>query len=640
MGVDDSVLDRLTHALTDARNGLTSGKDELEEALASGDPEFIALAQVIRAAGAGARCQTKFVTSATDSALRQLRNGGRSFPYFEWSAINQRSIAFSRNKDFESALTGFRECAEIAYYTSDQELACVSAINIGSLHRNTNRPAEALTCLLPRLRYDGAAPDTLAFGHCFIADLYQDHAYWDLTIEHRRLALELAGPVLSVEMASDLAMNLADRGKITEARQILDAVRLDSLDEETRYFWSQYQIAHGHVLVHEGRPDEAILIVSKALDRIADSEPGKQDLAGRSAIAHALIVTGCPADAIDVLDLADSNRMPIAPLRRHLGLHIRAHRALDDWESVVRYEALLVSDVVDKQMRLSTLSQLRKTLQKNEEIKRRNRLLRSKTSELEQMKVDGDELMEIVANDLQSPLTTLELATGMLLDDVTSATVERCVTWTESAVSRISSIATKLELISAIESENWTSNPEPINLLSTLERSLATFKSSTDEKSIEVTVSAPATTIQPVLDAVALDIVLDNLLSNAVKFTPTGGEIHVTLSGGTSTAAIAVRDNGQGWDRSEEAKLFHKHSRLSAVPTGSEPTSGLGLYIANCLAEILGGELTARSNGIGAGANFTIVMPMSSAHAYRTFSGGAARRTHRPQKPASSGPEL
>lgn len=631
MGIDDAVLDRLTHALTDARNGLTSGKDELEEALASGDPEFIALAQVVRAAGAGARCQTGFVTSKADAALHQLRTGGRSFPYFEWSVVNQRSIAFSRSKDFESALTGFRECAEIAYHISDPELACVSAINIGALHRKTNHPAEALTYLLPTLRDEGAAPDTRAFGHCFIAELYQDHAYWDLTIEHRRLALELAGPVLGIEMASDLAMNLADRGELAEARLILDDVRLASLTEETRYFWSQYQIAHGHVLIHEGRPEEAILIVSTALERIRDSEPGKQDLAGRSAMAHALTVLGRPEEAVGVLSLADSNRMPLASLRRHLGLHIHAYRALEDWESVVRFEARLVSEVVDKQMRLSTLSQLRQNIQENEEIKRRNRLLRSKTSELEQMKVDGDELMEIVANDLQSPLTTLELSTGMLLDDVGPATISRCVTWTEAAVSRISSIATKLELISAIESESWKSNPEPIDLLAVLRRNLEPFRPSFTEKGIDVSVSAPETEIWPVLDVTALDIVLSNLLSNAVKFTPVGGVVQVTLSGGTSTAAIAVRDNGQGWDRSEEANLFHKHSRLSAVPTGSEPTSGLGLYIANCLAEILGGELTARSNGVGMGATFTMVMPMSGAHAYRTFSGGAVRRSHRPQ---------
>jgi signal transduction histidine kinase len=47
---------------------------------------------------------------------------------------------------------------------------------------------------------------------------------------------------------------------------------------------------------------------------------------------------------------------------------------------------------------------------------------------------------------------------------------------------------------------------------------------------------------------------------------------------------VSVTDRGPGIAAGEAGSLFRKFTRLSARPTGGEPTSGLGLYIVQSLA--------------------------------------------------------
>ena len=54
--------------------------------------------------------------------------------------------------------------------------------------------------------------------------------------------------------------------------------------------------------------------------------------------------------------------------------------------------------------------------------------------------------------------------------------------------------------------------------------------------------------------------------------------------------------------------MFRRYARLSARPTGGEPSTGLGLSIARKLAEAMGGELICESLP-GTGATLTFRLP-------------------------------
>jgi two-component system sensor histidine kinase/response regulator len=54
--------------------------------------------------------------------------------------------------------------------------------------------------------------------------------------------------------------------------------------------------------------------------------------------------------------------------------------------------------------------------------------------------------------------------------------------------------------------------------------------------------------------------------------------------------------------------MFRRYGRLSARPTGGEPSTGLGLSIVRKLVQAMGGELLCESSP-GQGAAFTMRLP-------------------------------
>ena len=114
-------------------------------------------------------------------------------------------------------------------------------------------------------------------------------------------------------------------------------------------------------------------------------------------------------------------------------------------------------------------------------------------------------------------------------------------------------------------------------------------------------------------DPAALSQVLGNLLSNAVKFSPPGKEISIGVRSEESYVECYVQDQGPGFTEEDKTRMFQRYGRLSARPTGGEPSAGLGLSIVKKLVEAMGGALTCESTA-GSGARFTVRLPKALQH--------------------------
>lgn len=106
--------------------------------------------------------------------------------------------------------------------------------------------------------------------------------------------------------------------------------------------------------------------------------------------------------------------------------------------------------------------------------------------------------------------------------------------------------------------------------------------------------------------------ILWNLLSNAVKFTPDGGRIEVRARREDGTVEIEVSDSGCGIRADFLPQVFERFRQGDRGATRRYGGLGLGLSIAQQLAELHGGTISAHSGGEGQGARFRVLLPLES----------------------------
>jgi len=93
-----------------------------------------------------------------------------------------------------------------------------------------------------------------------------------------------------------------------------------------------------------------------------------------------------------------------------------------------------------------------------------------------------------------------------------------------------------------------------------------------------------------VMDCSLSKNILINLISNAIKYSPEGAPILVETSVGEKTVRISVHDKGIGIPDADQKHLFGRFFRASNA-TNTTQGSGLGLYIVQRYAEMMGGKV-------------------------------------------------
>ncbi len=108
-------------------------------------------------------------------------------------------------------------------------------------------------------------------------------------------------------------------------------------------------------------------------------------------------------------------------------------------------------------------------------------------------------------------------------------------------------------------------------------------------------------------DARAIKQMLVNLLSNALKFAPEGGDVQVTANVSGKHVVFAISDNGPGMTDEQVEIALTPFGQVSGLVAQNERGTGLGLALANRLAELHGAPLEIYSApGFGTRACFRI----------------------------------
>jgi signal transduction histidine kinase len=130
------------------------------------------------------------------------------------------------------------------------------------------------------------------------------------------------------------------------------------------------------------------------------------------------------------------------------------------------------------------------------------------------------------------------------------------------------------------------------------------------QNGLDFRIGFPADPVRWVTDAPKVRQILLNLLSNAVKFTDQG-TVSLHARAAADTVHLEVSDTGIGIAAEHQHKIFEPFWQVAQDSTRTRPGTGLGLTVSRRLADLLGGDITVRSEP-GKGSTFTVRLPLES----------------------------
>jgi signal transduction histidine kinase len=136
-----------------------------------------------------------------------------------------------------------------------------------------------------------------------------------------------------------------------------------------------------------------------------------------------------------------------------------------------------------------------------------------------------------------------------------------------------------------------------------------------------------------------LEQIFVNLLANASRYTDNGGQLTTWLCTEGAAAVIRIRDSGIGIAPESLSGIFELFRQANEADPRSKAGLGVGLALVRQLVELHGGRVTAASEGIGRGSEFTISLPIHARGLPATVEMGeeslispAGRTTHSPSQ--------
>ena len=127
-----------------------------------------------------------------------------------------------------------------------------------------------------------------------------------------------------------------------------------------------------------------------------------------------------------------------------------------------------------------------------------------------------------------------------------------------------------------------------------------------------LTISMPTGCVRVMADAMRVQQVVVNLLANAAKYTEPGGAIRLSIEASPDQVVIEVRDDGIGIAPEFLPRVFDLFAQGGKPRDGEFSGLGIGLALVKSLVELHGGNISAHSDGVGAGSAFVVRLPCTN----------------------------
>jgi len=223
-----------------------------------------------------------------------------------------------------------------------------------------------------------------------------------------------------------------------------------------------------------------------------------------------------------------------------------------------------------------------------------------------------DEFLAMLAHELRNPLGAISSASHLLEEaDIGDTGVSRATEVIQRQVQHLTRMVDDLLDVSRITRGKVDLQRGRLDLAKVMRGTLQAMEDRVAAADLELTADVPGEPIWVDADATRLEQVLGNLLTNAIRYTEAGGEVRVTAERNGGHAFLRVTDTGIGMSDELMGRVFDLFSQGERSLERRGGGLGIGLTLVRQLVEMHGGEVEARSEGVGKGSEFEVRLPLA-----------------------------
>ena len=233
--------------------------------------------------------------------------------------------------------------------------------------------------------------------------------------------------------------------------------------------------------------------------------------------------------------------------------------------------------------------------------------LAASTTSAKNVQAEKDKIKTLIADishQTKTPIANILLYTQLLREQPLPEECQPCVDSLESQSRKLQSLIDALVKTSRLESGIIALRTSAGNLASVIQSAISQLSPKAEEKGISIV--AESKEADAVFDPKWTEEAIFNLLDNAVKYTPSDGEVRISVTSYELFSAVHISDTGPGIPEEEQPKVFQRFYR--GMEHQNEEGVGIGLYLVRQIAEGQGGYVKVISEK-GMGSTFSLYLP-------------------------------
>jgi PAS domain S-box-containing protein len=219
--------------------------------------------------------------------------------------------------------------------------------------------------------------------------------------------------------------------------------------------------------------------------------------------------------------------------------------------------------------------------------------------------------LSTLGHELRNPLAPIQTACHIVARLATDPRAQKALDIISHQTDVLTRLASDLMEVSRTTAGKLKLDLKKTDLRDVLQEAVAALRDEAQAKGVQLDCLMPSGSLDVMIDRDRFGRVVLNLLGNALKYTPAGGTVWVKATQEGPEMLFRVEDTGIGIAPEMLPRIFDLFTQESQATDMVPDGLGIGLAIVKDLVELHGGNVQARSAGVGKGAEFTVRLPVA-----------------------------